>query len=105
MDLAKAMLKKLESPDLPKDYTVDDFYEEMGIPKEQRSDFVTAAILKQVIEKSDIKELPPINPVLLRNVEKGRSITRSIAGLLERFNKWHCPGYNSGQNPQRKEGR
>ncbi len=50
MNLAKALLEKLEDPNLSKDYTVDDFYEEMGVPKKNRSDFATAAIFKQVSE-------------------------------------------------------
>jgi len=50
-DLVKAFLEKLNDPNLSKDYTIDDFYEEMGIPKEQRSDFATAALLKQMLEK------------------------------------------------------
>jgi len=50
MNLVKAFLEKLEDPNLSKDYTIDDFYEEMGITKRDRSDFATAAILKQVLE-------------------------------------------------------
>jgi len=48
--LARAFLEKLNDPNLSEDYTVDDFYEEMGIPKKNRSDFATAAILKQALE-------------------------------------------------------
>ena len=50
MSLTKAFLEKLNDPNLSKDYTIDDFYEEMGIPKKNRSDFATAAIFKQLLE-------------------------------------------------------
>lgn len=50
MDLAKALLKKLNDPNLSKSYTIDDFYKEMSIPKRQRSDFATAAIFKQMLK-------------------------------------------------------
>lgn len=53
-DLVKAFLEKLNDPNLSKDYTIDDFYEEMGIPKKQRSDFATAALLKQMLEQETI---------------------------------------------------
>ena len=48
MNLTEAFIKKLNDPNLSEDYTVDDFYEEMGVLKEERSDFATAAMLKQV---------------------------------------------------------
>jgi len=96
MDLAKEFLKKLKDPNLSKDYTVDDFYEEMEIPKEDRSDFVTAAILKQVIEKSNIKDLPQINPVLLCNVEKGRSTVNNMTELVKRLQERCCPDKGRG---------
>lgn len=50
-DLVEAFLEKLNDPNLSKDYTIDDFYEEMGILKKQRSDFATAALLKQMLEQ------------------------------------------------------
>jgi len=50
MNLAKAFSEKLNDPNLSEDYTIDDFYDEVGIPKEQRSDFATAAIIKQALE-------------------------------------------------------
>ena len=53
MNLAQAFLEKLNDPDLPNDFTVDDFYEEMGIPKKNRNDFATAAILKQALEMEE----------------------------------------------------
>ncbi len=49
-NLAKEMLKRLDDPNLPKDYTVNNFFDEMGIQLRDRSDFVMAAILKQVDE-------------------------------------------------------
>lgn len=93
MDLAEELLKKLEDPDLSESYTMDDFYDEIGIAKKDRSDFVTAAILKQALKKWDIKDLPPINPVLLHNIEKGRNTIKGMAGLLERLNKWRCRSF------------
>jgi hypothetical protein len=90
MDLAEEFLKKLNDINLSEDYTVDDFYEEMGIPKENRSDFATAAILKQAWEKQSAKDLPPINPVLLHNVEKGNNTIKGMAKSLKRLNKWRC---------------
>lgn len=52
--LAETLFKKLDDPNLPKDYTMDDFYEEMGIPKKCRTDFASAAILKQALEMKGI---------------------------------------------------
>jgi len=51
MDLVEELFKKLEDPDLPGDYTIDNFYKEMGIPKKHRTDFGTAAIFKQMLER------------------------------------------------------
>ncbi len=49
-NLAEEWLKKTNDPDLLENYTVDDFFDEMGILAENRSDFVFAAILKQAEE-------------------------------------------------------
>lgn len=51
IDLAKAFVDKMNDPNLPEDYTWDDFYEEMGVPAEDRSDFATAALLDQAMNK------------------------------------------------------
>jgi len=54
-DLAKIYLEKTKDPDLPENYTWDNFFDEVGVPKEARSDFAAAAILKQAkeIEKQE----------------------------------------------------
>ncbi len=50
VSLAAKLAKKLDDPDLSKDYTIDDFFDEVGISKEHRSDFGHASILKQAEE-------------------------------------------------------
>jgi len=50
-DLSILFSEKLDDPNLSEDYTVDDFYDDMGILKENRTDFGTAAILKRVLER------------------------------------------------------
>jgi len=90
MDLAGEFLKRLEDPDLSESYTMDDFYDEVGIPKKDRSDFVSAAILRQALKRRDIKDLPAINPVLLHNVEKGLDTIKDMAEVLKRLDKWRC---------------
>lgn len=57
MDIVEAFLKKMEDPNLPEDYTFDDFYDEIGIPRKDRSDFGTAALLKQVQEAREAKDV------------------------------------------------
>ncbi len=47
-NLAEEMLKRLDDPNLSKDYTVNNFFDEMGIQLKDRSDFVMAAIFRQV---------------------------------------------------------
>ena len=54
MNLAENLFKKLDDPNLPEDYTMNNFYEEMGIPKKHRTDFASAAILKQALEMKGI---------------------------------------------------
>ena len=48
--LAQKMIKKLDDPKLNSTFTVDDFFEECGIPENQRSDFAFASIMKQACE-------------------------------------------------------
>ena len=48
--LAEELLKKLDDPNLSKNYTIDDFFDEMGIQLKDRSDFAVAAIINQVTE-------------------------------------------------------
>ena len=55
-NLAEEMLKKLDDPNLPKDYTVNAFFDEMGIQLKDRTDFVMAAIFRQVDELRKQKE-------------------------------------------------
>lgn len=93
MDLAGELLKRLEDLDLSESYMMDDFYDELGIPKKDRSDFVTAIIFKQVLERRDIKDLPPINPVLLRNVEKGKDMVNNMIELVKRLQERCYPGF------------
>ena len=50
-DLSEELSKKLDDPNLPPDYTVSDFFDEMSIPCSQRSDFAFAAILNGVMDK------------------------------------------------------
>lgn len=47
-NMSEILLEKLEDPELPERYTVDDFFDDIGIPKEQRSDFAFTAILNGV---------------------------------------------------------
>ncbi len=49
-DLAEKLLKRLDDPNLSKDYTIGDFFDEMGIQLKDRTDFAVAAICKQVDE-------------------------------------------------------
>ena len=49
-NLSEILLEKLEDPELPEIYTVDDFFDDVGVPKEQRSDFAFTAILNGVEE-------------------------------------------------------
>ncbi|KKM89185.1 hypothetical protein LCGC14_1251230 [marine sediment metagenome] len=56
-NLAEELSKKLDDPNLPKDYTVNDFFDEMGIQLRDRNDFAMAAILRQVDELRKQKEV------------------------------------------------
>lgn len=58
IDLAKAFVDKMNDPNLPEDYTWNDFYEEMGIPMEHRSDFATGALLNQAVSEYGLKIEP-----------------------------------------------
>lgn len=51
VDLAEVWINFVK--DLPYDveYTWDDFFEIIGVPKEERSDFLVASIIKQAQEK------------------------------------------------------
>lgn len=53
---ANLLAEKLSDPDLPKDYTVDDFFDDAGIDKEHRSDFVFTCIYNQTLEILKTKE-------------------------------------------------
>ena len=55
-NLAEELLKKLYDPNLPKDYTIDDFFDEMGVQLRDRNSFAVAAILKQTDELRKQKE-------------------------------------------------
>ncbi len=55
-DLSEELLKKLNHPKLPEDYTVDDFFDEMNIPSEERTNFVFAAVFKQIWDHIEKKE-------------------------------------------------
>jgi len=50
-DLVELLIEKLKDPNLSEDYTVDDFYDEVGVSKAVRTDFATAAMLKQMFER------------------------------------------------------
>lgn len=49
-NLAEELLKRLDDPDPSKDYTIGDFFDEMGIQLKDRTDFAVAAICRQVEE-------------------------------------------------------
>ena len=48
VDLTEAFIKKLKDPDLPKDYAIGDFLEEMKVPEKQRSGSAIATLLYQL---------------------------------------------------------
>lgn len=71
MNLAKELSKKLNDPNLSEDYTVDDFYEEMGTPRNQRSDFATAAMLKQAgIHCAEVKKMEAVKNGLTKLINR-----------------------------------
>lgn len=43
-DLVEILRDKLTNPDLPDNYSWDDFFEDVGIPEDDRTDFAVAAI-------------------------------------------------------------
>ena len=47
MNLAEQYVKKIKSLPPESNYTWDDFFDEMKVPVESRTDFAVAAILKQ----------------------------------------------------------
>jgi len=52
-DLVALFTEKFNDPNLSKDYTIDDFYDDAGILEADRTDFATAAIIKQMREEKE----------------------------------------------------
>jgi len=51
VDLAAELAKFINSAEENPDMTFDDFFDEFGIPAEERSDFFVAALLNQINER------------------------------------------------------
>jgi len=64
MNLADEYMKFEKT--MSKDTTLDDFFDHCSIPKEERTDFLFASIMKQVIERE--------NKIKLETTSYGRKI-------------------------------